>query len=76
MKGLLKGFWWLFRLLKSVKYFQSYGLNKVCDIDYRKIKEMVPRKFSKIEKSVWKGKIRKNANKENLELCYRSQGDI
>ena len=37
---------------------------------------MVPRKFSKIEKSVWKGKIRKNANKKNLELCYRSQGDI
>jgi len=31
LKGLLKGFWWLFRLSKSVKYSQSYGLNKVCD---------------------------------------------
>jgi len=31
LKGLLKGFWWPFRLLKSVKYSQSYGLNEVCD---------------------------------------------
>ena len=31
MKGLLKGFWWPFRSLKSVKYSQSYGLNEVCD---------------------------------------------
>jgi len=31
LKGLLKGFWWPFRLLKSVKYSQSYGLNEVYD---------------------------------------------
>ena len=31
MKDLLKGFWWPFRLLKLVKYSQSYGLNKVCN---------------------------------------------
>jgi len=31
LKGLLKGFWWPFRLLKSVKYSWSYGPNKVCD---------------------------------------------
>ena len=31
LKGLLKGFWWPFRLLKSVKYFWSYGPNEVCD---------------------------------------------
>jgi len=31
LKGLLKGFWWPFRLLKLVKYSQSYGPNKVCD---------------------------------------------
>jgi len=31
LKGLLKGFWWPFRLLKLVKYSQSYGLNEVCD---------------------------------------------
>jgi len=31
LKGLLKGFWWPFRLLKSVKYSWSYGLNEVCD---------------------------------------------
>jgi len=31
LKGLLKGFWWPFRLLKLVKYSQSYGLNKVCN---------------------------------------------
>ena len=31
MKGLLKGFWWPFRLLKLVKYSQSYALNEVCD---------------------------------------------
>jgi len=31
LKGLLKGFQWPFRLSKSVKYFQSYGLNEVCD---------------------------------------------
>ena len=32
LKGLLKGFWWPFRSLKSVKYSWSYGLNEVCDI--------------------------------------------
>jgi len=31
LKGLLKGFWWPFRSLKSVKYFWSYGPNEVCD---------------------------------------------
>ena len=31
LKGLLKGFWWPFRLSKLVKYFWSYGLNEVCD---------------------------------------------
>ena len=31
LKGLLKGFWWPFRLLKSVKYFWSYGPNEVCN---------------------------------------------
>ena len=31
LKGLLKGFRWPFRSLKSVKYFWSYGLNEVCD---------------------------------------------
>jgi len=33
LKGLLKGFWWPFRLLKSVKYSWSYGLNEACDIE-------------------------------------------
>jgi len=31
LKGLLKGFWWPFRLLKSVKYSWSYGPNEVCN---------------------------------------------
>ena len=31
LKGLLKGFWWPFRLLKLVKYSQSYSPNEVCD---------------------------------------------
>ena len=31
LKDLIKGFWWPFRLSKSVKYFQSYGPNEVCD---------------------------------------------
>jgi len=31
LKGFLKGFWLPFRLLKSVKYSQSYGLNEVYD---------------------------------------------
>ena len=31
LKGLLKGFLWPFRSLKSVKYSQSYGPNEVCD---------------------------------------------
>ena len=26
-----QNFWWPFRSLKLVKYYQSYGLNKVCD---------------------------------------------
>jgi len=34
LKGLLKGFWWPFRSLKSVKYSWSYGPNKVCDRKY------------------------------------------
>jgi len=33
LKGLLKGFWWPFRLLKLVKYSWSYGPNEVCDIE-------------------------------------------
>ena len=31
MKGLLKGFWWPFRLSKLVKYSWSYGPNEICD---------------------------------------------
>jgi len=31
LKGLLKGFWWPFILLKLVKYSWSYGPNEVCD---------------------------------------------
>jgi len=31
LKGLLKGFQWLFRLSKSVKYSRSYGPNEVYD---------------------------------------------
>ena len=31
LKGLLKGFWWPFRLSKLVKYSQSYGPNEVCN---------------------------------------------
>ena len=31
LKGLIKGFQWLFRLSKLVEYSQSYGLNEVCD---------------------------------------------
>jgi len=31
LKGFLKGFWLPFRLLKSVKYSQSYSLNEVYD---------------------------------------------
>jgi len=31
LKGLLKGFWWPFRLLKLVKYSWSSGPNEVCD---------------------------------------------
>jgi len=31
LKGLLKGFWWPFRLLKLVKYSWSYGPNEVCN---------------------------------------------
>jgi len=34
LKGLLKGFWLPFRLLKLVKYFWSYGLNEACDISF------------------------------------------
>jgi len=33
LKGLLKGFWWPFRSLKSVKYLWSYGPNKVYDMN-------------------------------------------
>jgi len=29
-----------------------------------------------VEKSVWKGRIRENANKKNLGSCNRSQGDV
>jgi len=36
LKGLLKGFWWPFRLLKLVKYSWSYGPNEVCDNTDRK----------------------------------------
>jgi len=37
LRGLLKGFWWPFRSLKSVKYFWSYGPNEVYDsLNYEK----------------------------------------
>jgi len=31
LKGLFKGFQWLIKSLKSVKYFWSYDLNEVCN---------------------------------------------
>ena len=40
MKGLLKGFWWPFRLLKPVKYSWSYGPNEVCNtLELDKVKK-------------------------------------
>ena len=51
MKGLLKGFWWLFRLSKSVKYSYSYGLNEVCDKEDRK-KDSVPRMWNRKEAAI------------------------
>jgi len=29
-----------------------------------------------VKENVWEDRVRKNANKKSLELCYRSQGDI
>jgi len=29
-----------------------------------------------VEKGIWKGKVREDANQENLESRYRSQGDF
>jgi len=34
------------------------------------------KKVFKVEKSVWKGRIRENTNKKNLGLCNRSQEDV
>jgi len=30
----------------------------------------------KVEKGVWEGGARENANKEDLRSCHRSQGDV
>jgi len=39
--------------------------------DHREIKEI-----SKVEESVWEGRVGENADKKSLGSCYRSQGDV
>ena len=52
MKGLLESFQQPFRLSKSVKYSQSYGLNEVCDIIDRKMVARNGFKLQKLERPV------------------------
>jgi len=35
-----------------------------------------PKEILEVEKSVWEGRVRKNADKKSLGSCHRSQGDI
>jgi len=61
LKGFLKSFWRSFRLSKSVKYSQSYGLNEVCnnkiELNKEKVRKIVPQKFHKWLKVFEKAKL-------------------
>ena len=46
------------------------------EVDHRKIKKNGATEIFKVEKGVWKDRIRKDANKENLGSCYRPQRDV
>ena len=35
-----------------------------------------PKEIFEVEKGVWKGRIREDAEEESLGSCYRSQGDV
>jgi len=35
-----------------------------------------PKEVFEVEESIWEGKVRKDADQENLGLCYRPQGDV
>jgi len=55
---------------------KGWEKEKEVEANHRKIKEMVSKKFFKVEKSIWKGRVKKDANKKDLGSCYRSQENI
>ena len=67
LKGLLKGFWWLFRSLKSVKYSWSYGPNEVCD----KIQEEAKAALEKAQEE-----MKKYADRKRGEVNKHRVGDL
>jgi len=64
LKGLLKGFWWLFRSLKSVKYSWSYGPNEVCD----KIQEEAKAALGKAQEEIKKYTDKKRGEVDNYKI--------
>jgi len=42
----------------------------------QKNRENGPKKVFEVKKSVWKGRVRKDADQENMRSCYRSQRDV
>ena len=42
----------------------------------QKNQENGPKEVFEVEKSVWEGRVRKDADQENLGSCYRSQRDV
>jgi len=52
---------------------EDWGREEEVEVDHRKIEEIVPKK---VEKGVWKGRVGKDAYKENLGSCYRSQRNV
>jgi len=39
-------------------------------------RENGPKKVFEVKEGVWEGRVREDADQENLGLCYRSQGDV
>jgi len=48
---------------------------RVATLEEEKIRDS-PKEILRVEESIWKGRVRENANEKSLGLCYRSQGDV
>ena len=60
------------RIRWAVDEKKDWRREKEMELDYRKVEAMVSEVSSVVE-SIWKSRVRKNANEKDLGLCHRSQ---